>query len=366
MPVIRLSTPSDPEALAGAWRDLEQRAAGSFFQGWSWTGCLARERFPDPVLLEAVEEGQVVGLALFNRRGSGLEDTLHLGASGSAMYDAIFVEHNGVLTDARWDDTLAAAMLTTAMRSGSRWRRTAALSLPGVGEATLRAARQAGGIVRTRQARAAPWIDLAGLGSGAEEYLLQLSANTRYQIRRSERSYSARGTLRVERAKSPREAHAFLDALATLHQKYWEHRGQPGSFANVHFGRFHHGLIDHAFSRGEIDLLRIAAGEAVVGYLYNFRYRGRVLAYQSGFAYDGADRHEKPGLTCHHLAIEAYRAEGLTAYDFLGGSDRYKTSFATAEASLLWLSLYPPWSCSGALARVRSAVVAAARHRKHS
>jgi len=34
---------------------------------------------------------------------------------------------------------------------------------------------------------------------------------------------------------------------------------------------------------GEIDLLHIAAGPQTVGYLYNFRYRGQSLAYQSGF-----------------------------------------------------------------------------------
>ena len=68
----------------------------SFFQTWTWTGCLAAERFPDPVLVEAVEDGQTVALALFNRVGR----TLHLGESGDPALDTVYVEYNGVLTEA--------------------------------------------------------------------------------------------------------------------------------------------------------------------------------------------------------------------------------------------------------------------------
>jgi len=70
---------------------------------------------------------------------------------------------------------------------------------------------------------------------------------------------------------------------------------------------------------GEIDLLRIAAGDQTIGFLYNFRFRNRVYAYQSGFDYSVSHPHQKPGLTCHHLAIEMYRRQGLEVYDFLAG-----------------------------------------------
>ena len=53
----------------------------------------------------------------------------------------------------------------------------------------------------------------------------------------------------------------------------------------------------------------------LVGYLMNFSHNGQVSAYQSGFNYSAANSHQKPGLTCHYLAIEAYRAAGAVTYD---------------------------------------------------
>ena len=33
------------------WRDLESRSDASFFQSWTWTGCLVEERFLRPGLI---------------------------------------------------------------------------------------------------------------------------------------------------------------------------------------------------------------------------------------------------------------------------------------------------------------------------
>jgi CelD/BcsL family acetyltransferase involved in cellulose biosynthesis len=80
--------------LGSAWRSLEAEAADlSFFQSWTWVGCLAEERYPDPVLLRAERGGRVLGMALFNRR----RGRLCLAESGDAAIDAPFIEHNGPL-----------------------------------------------------------------------------------------------------------------------------------------------------------------------------------------------------------------------------------------------------------------------------
>ena len=71
----------------------------------------------------------------------------------------------------------------------------------------------------------------------------------------------------------------------------------------------------------------------------NFRYRGRALAYQGGFDYANADRHQKPGLTCHHQAIRLATAAGLDRYDLLAGEGRYKQSLAGDATALHWLEV---------------------------
>ena len=59
---VQISAVKDFAALGLKWRDLEQRANGSFFQSWTWVGCLAAERFSDPVLVQATDAGRIVAL----------------------------------------------------------------------------------------------------------------------------------------------------------------------------------------------------------------------------------------------------------------------------------------------------------------
>jgi CelD/BcsL family acetyltransferase involved in cellulose biosynthesis len=332
-------------ALGQAWRGLEAQAgAPSFFQSWSWVGCLAEERFPDPVLLRATaRDGRLLGLALANRR----RGRLVLGASGDPALDTPYVEHNAPLLAADAGPEVAAAMLRAAWRAGGVRR----LVLPGVpaGLAEL-----AGAVAWRRQRVPAPYVDLAAVRAAGGGHLGTLSANARYQLRRSSRSL---GTVELARAGDAAEATAWLDELVALHARDWQRRGRPGAFATPFMLRFHRALIARAMPRGEIDLLHGAAGGRTIGYLYNFRWRGRVLAYQSGIDRDAGAPHGKPGLTLHQLAIERALASGEAEYDFLAGDARYKTSLANACRELDWVELVRAHSLPGLLLRIRRALV---------
>lgn len=331
MRAVSTQSRPDPLALEAMWRALETRADLSFFQSWTWMGCLYEERFPHPLVLSEARDGATAVLGLFNRG----KLTLHLGESGVPDIDSIYIEHNGLVW-AREEVPDVAALLRAARAWGWLPRR---IVLSGVDDVHLAAARAAGGRVVMRRTHIAPVLDLTPAGV---DWMLGVSTNTRQQLRRSSRAYATQGTLRVERAEGIAQAHSFLEALAVLHQRSWVARGEPGAFARPFFRRFHRELIARGLPRDEIDLLRISAGDRVIGYLYNFRYRGRVLSYQGGFDYDGAAGALKPGMTCHHLAIDRYAAMGVHAYDFLAGDDRYKRSLANARATLHWLTLYPP------------------------
>lgn len=362
---IVVSGVPDFAVLEAKWRDLEARSKPSFFQSWTWMGCLVEERFPDPVLVEARENGRTVALALFNRRGR----TLYLGESGDPGLDCIFVEFNGVLTESGREGDLTAACLGAARAwsgprslrpwsfrpssigpwsSGPRsghfaslpglWRRRLVLS--GINsDATVSASEI--GAVQCNRTLPAPFVDL---GAGSDNFLARRSANTRQQVRRSNRDYAAIGTVTIDRADTLARAHEFLDGLEALHQASWMAREQPGAFANPFFGRFHRALIARGLGREEVDLFRIAAGPQTIGFLYNFLYRGVSLAYQSGFDYAGAGRHGKPGLTCHYEAIRFAARRGAVRYDFLAGDDRYKRSLSDQSETLHWIEVANPFS----------------------
>ncbi len=361
---ITLGPAPDETEVGRRWGALERRAECSFFQSWTYTGCLMRERFPDPVLLEAHAGGAPIALALFNRRRERFgTECLLLGESGIASFDTVFIEHNGPLVARGFAPSVLPRLLRAALA-----QRLAPWPLPGgrrvvlsgVDDEVLAAARASGLVTALKDTRLAPAVDLAGLRREEIGVLDRLSANARYQLRRSERRFSASGPLTIRRAADAAEGHRWLEALATLHQRTWQSRGQPGAFADTNFRRFHHALIDRGLPLRQVNLLEISAGARCLGYLLNFVYRGTVYAYQSGFDYALADRHEKPGLTAHHQAIGMYLREGLERYDFLGGAERYKTSLADAASRLHWAVLAARWSPPGMLFRLRHGYTAIA------
>jgi CelD/BcsL family acetyltransferase involved in cellulose biosynthesis len=332
--------------LGQAWRTLEAAAwKPSFFQSWTWVGCLAEERYDQPVLLRAEVDGVLAGLALFNRR----RGRLYLAESGLESLDSPFIEHNAPLLASGMEG----AVLPVLMQAAWQQRGVRRLVLGGVRPAVLQAA---GGLAFRERSQVAPFIDLAAIRANDQDWLATLSANTRYQLRRSARHFAQSGPLRLDRAANLEEALSWFDALVALHGATWRQRGLPGAFAQPFALRFHRRLIECAQPRGELDLLRLSAGGEVLGYLYNFLLGGRIYAYQSGFDYTHAGRHGKPGLTCHAIAVEHALAEGALAYDFLAGAARYKLSLSNASVPLLWAETVRPWSIPGLLVRARGFV----------
>ncbi len=336
---VVLSEIRDLAALGERWRALEDRADLSFFQTWTWTGCLADERFPDPVLAEARDGATVVGLALFNRRRGLGRSRLYLGETGVPRFDSLAIEHNGPVVARGRNDVRDAILRTAAGRYD--------LVLSGVADP----ARDC-----VRKSQPAPFARLDST------WFARRSANTRQQIRRAERGYEASGPILATRAETEEQAHAWLDEMAILHQTTWQGRGRAGAFADPFFARFHHELIRRGMRREEIDLCRVAAGPRLIGILYNFRFRARVSAYQSGFAYDPAEPRLKPGLVCHRQAIEQAAANGVAVYDFLAGDTRYKRSLADDAQTMQWLLAAPCWS-PGLLASRTRALLSGLRDR---
>ncbi len=355
--------PADnPAALEALWRDLETRADGGFFLSWDWLGPWLGEIDTPPILLEGRSGDRVVALALLcpvdGGRLSG--GAVHLHETGQPDIDSLFIEYNGFLLDrglagAGAEVQCAEALLAEGARRGRAggWERVV---IGGAAESTGAALAGAAGMaLRSGHGMASRGVDLAAIRAGGGGFLPRLSPNTRYQIRRATRLYEARGPLAIAAAPDVPQALDWFEAMGGLHQETWAARGRAGAFGQGIFRGFHRRLIESGLPRGAVELLRITAGEAVVGYLYNFRHRGTVHYYASGFAYED-DNKARPGLVCHALAIEHHLAGDAARYDFMAGDGRYKESLGEPGPGISTLVLERPGmrvSLGNALRRVR-------------
>jgi CelD/BcsL family acetyltransferase involved in cellulose biosynthesis len=331
-----------PADLAPLWRDLESRADPPFFLSWHWIGTWVATIADAPMLLTGRAAGTVVLLGLLlpsKQRTLRLWPThgLRLHTTGDEAEDVITIEYNGFLVARSWEgraETAAIAFLNGGIRVGRRrWDELHLRGVPDRTEALLPP-----GVLTQVASRKPSWrVDLDAVRQSGRPYLDHLSANTRQQIRRALRLYEGRtGRVDATRARTPEEATIFLRGLQELHQSYWQARGEPGAFAHPFYVRFLDRLIERCLPEHAIELVRIGSADRAIGYLCNFRYRGQIYAYLSGFLYD-ADPKLKPGLVSHALCIETHLRGGAAIYDFMAGDNRYKASLGVPGPDMLYL-----------------------------
>tara|TARA_R110000868_G_scaffold21759_12_gene90211 strand:- start:5128 stop:6213 length:1086 start_codon:yes stop_codon:yes gene_type:complete len=320
--------------LGEIWQALEARSApderSSFFLGWTWMRSWLSTTGATPELLSVQADGADVALALVGRamapRLLGPVATLALNQAGVAAQDRGFIEYNGLLKAADAPEGVEAVAMT-ALQARNDWR---ALQIAGVETNSLLLA--SGQFRRRSRFDVSPayFIDLASVRDAQGDYLSLLSANTRSQIKRSAKDYG-NVQLTLEVAPDETTATSWLAEMQSLNAG----RHADNAWDDLGFRAFAEALVARGLATGEVELLRISSGDALLGYLLNFVYRGRAMNYQSAFAPPITSK-AKPGLMCHAAAVTRYVDAGLHLYSLLAGKDRYKQSLATGHETLEW------------------------------
>jgi CelD/BcsL family acetyltransferase involved in cellulose biosynthesis len=328
-----LSPLADLSELEAAWTALEARADCPFFLSWDWLGTWLRVT-PNliPLIFSVRDRTTLVGLAVFNparqRRRMARSQGLFLNRTGDDHTDIITIEYNNILCDRDYSARILQGFipfLKQARLPGAPFDSWDEIHAAMVTSEIADIARAAKLMILELSHKRSWYVDLDAVRQSGRGFLESLSSNTRYQIRRALKLYAKSGSVSAVRAKSLEEALAYFEEMKPLHQKYWNARGKPGGFSNAYFEAFHLALICIGFPRGTIEVVRVSAGPKIIGVVYNFLFRGRVYAYQTGFAYED-DPKIKPGLVSHCLCIEQHLAESASVYDFMGGDSQYKSS----------------------------------------
>jgi CelD/BcsL family acetyltransferase involved in cellulose biosynthesis len=332
----------DFESLKKEWSELEARSDASFFTSWSWIGCWlsALNGTVELRLLRAKSQGRTVGLGLvvphrIRRHGFIVSQQWHLHTTGRPEQDSLTIECNGFLVSRCHAESISAQMFEALARRDQDWDE---LVLNGM---STTPPWPISGTKLKRQLRVETnhFIDLNQVRDRAGDYLGMLGSKTRARIRQALREYQKIGPIRLEPVRSVDEALAQFEGLKLLHQQHWVSRGEPGAFANPFFEHFHRRLICQSFDSGAIQLLVIRSGQRVLGYLYNFVYRGHVYFYQSGFDYELSARYNQPGLVAIALAVEYNATQGHHLFDLLAGDAHYKQRLGTHSATMAWVTL---------------------------
>ncbi len=250
---------------------------------------------------------------------------LSLNSTLNPHYDLIWIEYNAILIDPQIKISLRSLLDHIPLKWDEfRMTRCAPIYQPNL-LITENMGKDYNLIITDLKSH---YVDLDKVRRNNNDYLALISPKKRYQIRRSIKEYEKMGELRIDVAENVQEALKIFNELIQIHQNRWTESGQPGSFSNEYYVDFHKKLISGRFEHGEIQLIRISAGNHAIGCLYCFIYDGKVLGYICGFNYLPGYLYS-PGLVSHYFAIMHNARVGYSCYDFLEGDDPYKKSLAT-------------------------------------
>ena len=185
-----------------------------------------------------------------------------------------------------------------------------------------------------------------------EEYVASLGKRGRKNLRNKLRNFEERAqTASLSMASTKSEALDALEALVRMHQARWTARGYPGAFADPRVVRFHRAMVNAAFDDGTLRMSVVRDGDEVVAVSYDFRIGNLMQAYLSSF--DPRWDDWSPGQIVRAYIIKQAIAEGATRFDFLEGTEQYKTDWCPLRRENLRVGVFGR-TLAGQLARVGS------------
>ncbi len=180
-----------------------------------------------------------------------------------------------------------------------------------------------------------PAIDLP---DSWDQYLQMLRPRFRTAVRSALRNVEQLPG-EVEKLASESQLAVWLSELFALHGDRWQTRNQSGVFVSASKREFYRTLSISLLQRGWLSFTRWRVQEAALAYQFGFVYQG--CYYQLQEAFDPASAHIGPGISLRAAVIRDLIAAGVRKYDFLSGSGRHKTDWATKDGRSVRLAVAP-------------------------
>lgn len=341
---VELTSIENMKKLEAEWVMLQKVSECSFFQSWGWIGTWLRNVVGDlePELVCVWDKNELIALGIFVKstvlRGGFLSSGKLFLNEAPVSNRNMVIEYNGLLIKSGRERGVYEAVIYHLRYASKDWDE---LNLSMIRKSTTDTfLNQLGdefyvGIDREVES----WqFNSSNLQPGLEGLLATLSKNRRCQVKKAFRAYELEGNIYVRESENVDEALEFYEGLKHLHAARWNAKGKPGSFANKTREFFYRSLIKDRFSLGEIQLLKIGTPKSVIGYIYNFIWRGRVYVLQTGFNME-SPKGGQPGYISHIKAIIHNQGKDNQVYDLLSDDSGYKSILCNQSETLVSISL---------------------------
>ena len=197
-----------------------------------------------------------------------------------------------------------------------------------------------------------PVIDLSG--QTWDSFLATLGPSHRANIRRRLRGLEKQFDCRFERVRDDAHRREALTALFGFHDTRFESRGS--AFQTPALRAFHEDATQSLLDRGWLRMYTLRLDGVIAAVMYGVLYNGTFSFYQHGF--DARHQRHSIGLALMAMTIQTAIEEQATTFDFLWGTEAYKSLWTREVRSLRRIDLFPAHFGG----RIHKSAVAARRH----
>lgn len=326
-----IRTTSDPHAVAGAWRTLEDNAFGTLFTSYDWLSSwhdhVGRGRGIEALIVV----GEIAGEPAFL-----LPLSIWRKAAGALAVGRFLGDFHGNQNSGLWRrDILAGIHSSSLQKVLRRVGAEAGVDLFDLKYIPATIDDRAHPLIVGTATASLNQIHAFAIDADFETlYRTRRSASARKKLRMKERKLSEDGPLRVRRAEDIDTARLFLDTLIRQRSQRQASAGIPNVFDRPDMRAFLSEQLGRSLAAGDdrFMIYALEAGGAIrATYLCGMQY-SRFHAYTNSICEEQAAC--SPGdLLLNHVIAEACRL-GATCFDFGLGAERYKTAWAEPEAML--------------------------------
>jgi CelD/BcsL family acetyltransferase involved in cellulose biosynthesis len=319
--------------LQQKWQALYEHSDSSVFTSWNWIAAWIDSIPGNILVLEATNEERSLGLGLFcaNAKSTMFGLTvkqLWLHKKGNKKYDQIWTECNDFLLDTKLQSVVRDKMINYLIEQKELWNELyIGLSNPNV----IRTFEEKIATKRVDINSNSFEVNLANKAS-VEDYLQELSKNTRKQILRSKKLLEGEGELLLKFAATDTEKQQYFSDIASIHIDKWGDTEFGSGFSNDIFNVFHKNIIFNENNTDYCRLYQLALNDNPLAYIYIIKDKSVWNFYLSAIK-THPDNRIKVGLLAHTLVIEQAILNNALSYNFLAGEARYKRSMSNVPES---------------------------------
>lgn len=180
------------------------------------------------------------------------------------------------------------------------------------------------------------------LASTWDEMLTSFSGNLRGSVQRKSKKMERKYAVRYEIFDGSTPTDEAMNDLMALHQERWSDLGEEGTFASRQQISFHSEVARLFAKRGWLWMAFLRLNEERVAAQYHFRHRKTQLYYQGGTRINPETGKFSPGLLLHLFSMSEAIKDGMTTYDLLRGTERYKYELGGIDKKNMGLLLFNP------------------------